>query len=91
MWLWRSCNLEDASRKTRLKFELQFRYRYKMSCFSFFAGYMTKDEADRVITAAEKVGTFLIRFSSSEADKGSFAVCLKTDTGAEHKLLEVIN
>ena len=61
-----------------------------MSCFSFFAGYMTKEEADRVITA-EEVGTFLIRFSSSEADKGSFTLCLKTDNGAEHILLEVIN
>ena len=61
-----------------------------MSCFSFFAGYMTKEEADRRITA-ENVGTFLIRFSSSEADKGSFALCLKTEDGAEHQLLEVIN
>ena len=61
-----------------------------MSCFSFFAGYMTKEEADRKI-AAERVGTFLIRFSSSEADKGSFILCLKTDNEAEHILLEVIN
>ena len=51
---------------------------------------MTKDDADQVIGNAEKVGTFLIRFSSTYANTGSFVVCLKTDTGPEHVLLEVI-
>ncbi len=58
--------------------------------FSFFAGYITKDEADQVIGNAEKVGTFLIRFSSTFAHTGSFVVCLKTETGPEHILLQVI-
>ncbi|CAB3981132.1 Hypothetical predicted protein [Paramuricea clavata] len=55
---------------------------------SFFAGYMTKDEADRLIGNEEKVGTFLIRFSLTYAQSGCFIVCLKTNTGVEHVLLE---
>jgi hypothetical protein len=51
---------------------------------------MTTDEADRLIGNEEKVGTFLIRFSSTYAQSGSFVVCLKTNTGAEHVLLVVI-
>jgi hypothetical protein len=58
--------------------------------FSFFAGYMTKEEADRLIGNEEKVGTHLIRFSSTYAQDGSFVVCLKTNSGAEHVLLKVI-
>ena len=50
---------------------------------------MTKEEADQIIGNAEQVGTFLIRFSSTFAQNGSFVVCLKTDTGPEHVLLEV--
>ena len=50
---------------------------------------MTKEEADELIVGTDKVGTFLIRFSSTYADSGSFVVCLKTDSGSEHVLLEV--
>ena len=63
-------------------------YKENSGPHSFFAGYMTKDEADKVIGDQEQVGSFLIRFSSSFASNGSFAVCLKTENGPEHHLLE---
>ena len=50
---------------------------------------MTKEEADKVVGNEEKVGSFLIRFSSTYASNGSFVVCLKTENGSEHVLLEV--
>lgn len=49
---------------------------------------MSKDEADKRITASE-VGTFLIRFSASHAHKGAFIVVLKTPNGAEHHQVKV--
>lgn len=62
-------------------------YKNNTGAHSFFAGYMTKDEADRAVTAQEK-GTFLIRFSATYANEGSFIVVLKTDSGAEHHKIE---
>ncbi|XP_028402862.1 uncharacterized protein LOC114525659 [Dendronephthya gigantea] len=63
-------------------------YKTNTGPHSFFAGYMTKEDADQLIGNAEKVGTYLIRFSSTYADTGSFVVCLKSDTGPEHVLLQ---
>ncbi|XP_046859201.1 uncharacterized protein LOC124452658 isoform X2 [Xenia sp. Carnegie-2017] len=51
---------------------------------SFFAGYMTEDKADEIINKQTEVGTFLIRFSSTNARTGSFVVCLKTKCNTEH-------
>ena len=56
---------------------------------SFFAGYMTKDEADNALKNGEN-GTFLIRFSSTNAVKGSFVVVLKTPYGTEYHEIKVI-
>ncbi|XP_046859205.1 uncharacterized protein LOC124452660 isoform X2 [Xenia sp. Carnegie-2017] len=57
---------------------------------SFFAGYMSKDKADEIINKQTEVGTFLIRFSSTNAKTGSFVVCLKTDGNTEHIELQDI-